>query len=297
MLTESLDLEWEFGDDLGVARRLRGLALVSMTEGDVAAAAELCVQAIDLLRAHGDDHAYDVVWTLFHLGLTRLAVNDPAGASEHMGEALAVNRGVGSLVATAHCELYLSRAAAKAGDVAATRSHLEASLAAMDEMGGVIAGPDWLWAGAGLAISEGRTRAALRLAGAAEALSHRSGLHVPEQLIVDLGAALDRAREQVGTVKADRLASDGAQRSLDELAVEVLAETEDVDDDPLTRREREIAELVAEGLNNPEIGRRLFISRRTVETHVEHIKQKLGLDTRTQIVAWVLGATVGSDHR
>ncbi len=55
---------------------------------------------------------------------------------------------------------------------------------------------------------------------------------------------------------------------------------------PLTRREHQIAELVAEGLSNKEIAARLVISQRTAETHVEHILVKLGFNTRAQIAAW-----------
>jgi non-specific serine/threonine protein kinase len=51
----------------------------------------------------------------------------------------------------------------------------------------------------------------------------------------------------------------------------------------LTRREREVAELVAEGLSNREIAKRFTISQRTVETHVEHILAKLALDNRTMV--------------
>jgi non-specific serine/threonine protein kinase len=55
----------------------------------------------------------------------------------------------------------------------------------------------------------------------------------------------------------------------------------------LTRREREIAGLVAEGLSNREIATRLVISVRTVETHVEHALVKLGFTSRAQIAAWL----------
>jgi non-specific serine/threonine protein kinase len=58
---------------------------------------------------------------------------------------------------------------------------------------------------------------------------------------------------------------------------------------PLSRREREIAALVAEGLTDRQIGRRLFISTRTVEGHVQQIRNKLGFDNRTQIASWMTG--------
>jgi DNA-binding NarL/FixJ family response regulator len=52
----------------------------------------------------------------------------------------------------------------------------------------------------------------------------------------------------------------------------------------LTSRELEIFRLLADGLSNPEIGQRLFISETTVKTHVTHILQKLGLRDRVQAV-------------
>jgi DNA-binding CsgD family transcriptional regulator len=56
---------------------------------------------------------------------------------------------------------------------------------------------------------------------------------------------------------------------------------------PLSRREAEIAELVARGLTNRQIGAAAHISERTVETHVQHVLAKLGLANRSQVAAWV----------
>jgi DNA-binding CsgD family transcriptional regulator len=58
----------------------------------------------------------------------------------------------------------------------------------------------------------------------------------------------------------------------------------------LTRREREVAELVATGLDNATIARRLFISPVTVKSHVAHIMAKTGATTRAQLVAQILSA-------
>ena len=56
---------------------------------------------------------------------------------------------------------------------------------------------------------------------------------------------------------------------------------------PLAPREVEVARLVGEGLTNKQIAARLFISDRTVATHVRNIMDKLGFATRAQIASWV----------
>jgi non-specific serine/threonine protein kinase len=59
-------------------------------------------------------------------------------------------------------------------------------------------------------------------------------------------------------------------------------------DGALTRRENEVAALIAEGKTNKEIAAKLLIARRTVEAHIEHILGKLGFISRTQIAVWVV---------
>jgi predicted ATPase/DNA-binding NarL/FixJ family response regulator len=65
---------------------------------------------------------------------------------------------------------------------------------------------------------------------------------------------------------------------------------------PLTRREQEIAELVAKGLTNREIASQLVISDRTAEGHVEHILTKLGFRSRGQIAAWLTEQQLPEPH-
>jgi non-specific serine/threonine protein kinase len=58
-------------------------------------------------------------------------------------------------------------------------------------------------------------------------------------------------------------------------------------DSVLTGREHEIAGLVAEGMSNREIAGRLVISKRTVDAHIEHIYDKLGISSRVQLATWL----------
>jgi len=55
---------------------------------------------------------------------------------------------------------------------------------------------------------------------------------------------------------------------------------------PLSPRERQVAELLAQGRSNREIAAALLVSRRTAESHVESILAKLGFTSRTQVAAW-----------
>jgi non-specific serine/threonine protein kinase len=61
----------------------------------------------------------------------------------------------------------------------------------------------------------------------------------------------------------------------------------EVGKDVLTPRERQIAELIRDGLSNKEIAETLVISRRTAEAHVEHILAKLGFTSRIQVATWM----------
>jgi DNA-binding NarL/FixJ family response regulator len=67
----------------------------------------------------------------------------------------------------------------------------------------------------------------------------------------------------------------------------VVATPDDASVAPLAKREADVARLVAEGLSNKQIGARLFISERTVDSHVRSILDKLGFNSRAQIAGWM----------
>ena len=66
--------------------------------------------------------------------------------------------------------------------------------------------------------------------------------------------------------------------------------------EPLSERERDIVHLLVLGHTNQEIGKKLFISVRTVDTHRAHIMRKLDLETRAELVMFALAnGLIGSD--
>ena len=64
----------------------------------------------------------------------------------------------------------------------------------------------------------------------------------------------------------------------------------------LTEREHTVVGLVAAGCSNPEIARRLYISRETVQTHLKHIFRKLGVDSRAALAAVAAGQLAARNH-
>jgi two-component system response regulator NreC len=107
---------------------------------------------------------------------------------------------------------------------------------------------------------------------------------------VSLGAAgylpkRSSARELVGAI---RLVANGGGYVEPDLGAKLVTLKGSPALEPLSERERDIIHLLALGYTNQEIGKRLFISVRTVDTHRAHVMRKLGLDTRAELVMFAL---------
>ena len=149
---------------------------------------------------------------------------------------------------------------------------------------------DVLEALAGAIADQQRFDEAVRLFGAADSVRDMTGyVRFP---VRQAGHESDVAhiRQALGP---DRLATawaEGAELSLDD-AVAYARRGKGRRRRPshgwnsLTPTELQIVELVAQGLTNPQIGDRLFISRRTVQTHLSHVFTKLGVSTRAELAA------------
>src|SRR5919199_716027 len=145
------------------------------------------------------------------------------------------------------------------------------------------------------AAGSGQPRRAAQLFGAAASVAPSAwaddrGPHAPL-----LAQARESATRALGEAKFG--AEFEAGKCLTRQAAMRLALGESDDDEiaapdgnetgPLARREVEVAQLVAEGLSNKQVAARLLISERTVATHVGHILDKLGFNSRAQIGGWL----------
>jgi predicted ATPase/DNA-binding CsgD family transcriptional regulator len=143
-----------------------------------------------------------------------------------------------------------------------------------------------------VAARQGRAERALRLAGATTALRAASGTKPkgPWSALIDEAVARARADlvSALGAAAARRAVAVGEAFTAEQTVAYALGGAPDVAADlgPLTRREAEVAELVAAGLSNRQLASRLGIAERTVEAHLDNVRAKLDLRTRTQVAAW-----------
>ncbi|RYE38528.1 MAG: response regulator transcription factor, partial [Hyphomicrobiales bacterium] len=107
----------------------------------------------------------------------------------------------------------------------------------------------------------------------------------------------NQTRRKLGSLAFGAARRKGEQLGFDAAIAYALREqqsdptTPAADASALTKRERQVADLIAEGLTNQAIADRLVISPRTAQGHVEHILAKLGFTSRTQVAAWVVERT------
>ena len=191
------------------------------------------------------------------------------------GEALRAMQDLGDPVGEAYALSVLGWLAADDGRLERSAWLLGAAQARWELAGGRLGG------NAGLEGHRARSAAAAaRVLGAdwyAELRARGAGM--PIEQIVALAVAGDDA---LPSVPGPRAAGDDRAGT----AAGPGGGNGQADAGELTSREREIAALVASGLSNRQIADRLFISRRTVDAHVNHIYAKLRISSRVQLTIW-----------
>ena len=147
-----------------------------------------------------------------------------------------------------------------------------------------------------VAAGSGQARLAAQLLGAAEMVRTQAGASLIPILAPLIAMAEASATAALGASKFQAEMNAGKRLSRDEAIRLALGEPAQVSPraaangdgrGPLGKREADVARLVAQGLSNKQIGTRLFISERTVDSHVRSILNKLGFNSRAQIAGWI----------
>ncbi|MFN2568594.1 MAG: LuxR C-terminal-related transcriptional regulator, partial [Candidatus Dormibacteria bacterium] len=244
LFTEASSTVAEAG--LRSAEALQGLGEVAVSRQDLRAARTLLEEALDVARAR--QNGRQTASVLGSLGRLARAQEDAQRAVALLSESL---------------ELY--RRGGYAPGIAQ----------ALEDLGG-------------LALDLSVPERAARLLGAAQALRDAQGYARPPVLEPVHQADVAAARDSLGTEACERAwragtalpAAEAVTYALKGWGPRVRGAT---GWSGLSRAERDVVSLVAEGLTNVEIGQRLFISPRTVETHLTHIFAKLDLNSRREL--------------
>ncbi|MDL4774614.1 LuxR C-terminal-related transcriptional regulator [Actinomadura xylanilytica] len=238
------------------------LASAHLFAGDIDRALASAEEGLALSRERGDQ--WSLSFTLYVRGGAHWMRGDIERAHRDALDALSVKEAFGDLFGITISVDLLSACAMSRGDFDRAGLLVGAAGALWETLGAPIQlGPRYL------AIREGVEKGCRQgLAPERYEEVRARGRDLPVERVIALARGTGPVAGPDGADGADRDArGDGAQSTL-------------------TRREAEVAGLVAEGLPNREIAERLGIAKRTADSHVEHILAKLGFASRIQIAVW-----------
>ncbi|WP_246365519.1 LuxR C-terminal-related transcriptional regulator [Nonomuraea rhodomycinica] len=301
MLKESQNLGERLGleDVLGYVALYSGM--IAMCEGDTDGAIELYEQALARHRALGDP--VGTTLALIRLSLAHSFRGDSTRAIAMGDECLAVADAYGEGWHKAYMMMALGVDVWRQGDLARAAALEAESLTFNRALGDPLGVGVNLEVLAWIATTERDHRRAARLYGILRTIWQMIG--APLSGFGHLARYHEQCerltREALGRSPFEAAFEEGARLSYDEALDYALQRDERVGErstgggerpaakgtGPLTRRETEIARLVAQGLTNKEIATALVISQRTAESHIEHIMSKLGFHSRAQVAVWV----------
>jgi non-specific serine/threonine protein kinase len=263
------------------------LGVVSGVAGDWPSANRYHSEALELAEQSGDRTR--VASCLNNLALLASAQGDQEGARKRLEQALEEAKGMGDRFLTAQISDSLALVAFRMGAYAVARRHYTEGIAISLEFEDTFTTANCLEGFALLFLAEGDPALTVRLMAAAKGLRAVVGSEPTPDWGVEVEEGLRAARVKLARTAADAAWKQGAALSMEEavrLATGAAARPAHDGSSPLTARERQVASLVAEGLTNVEIAARLKMADRTADAHVEHIRNKLGLRSRSQIAVW-----------
>jgi non-specific serine/threonine protein kinase len=270
---------------------LNGAGMVYSAGGDLDTAVRMCNEAASLLK--GSSNLRLTMGVKNALGLLAVERGDHTVARDLLTECVVHSRSEGNKARTAQHLESLANAQLGLGDVQGATAGWTESLSVFRDLDDPF-GTIWCLGGLALvAASHGDQERTLRLAAVADRMSREWSLKASSFRVQQLEDACRQARATLGSRKSDGAWNDGltmsAARALEyalgegKLGAEPMA-----DAGPLSRREREVVAMVAAGMTNRQIAERLFIAERTAEGHVERIRNKLGVRSRTEVATWAV---------
>jgi non-specific serine/threonine protein kinase len=300
LLDEGLALSRKLGDKSGLALSVSSLGHAVGHAEDHDRLATLREEAELLLRAPLDQRAR--AHLLLFLGVAAMSQGNPKLVSLHTNKALALFRKLGDIRHVAMSLGVIGLSAIDQGDHEQAAVVFEEDMRLLRELRdktGIVYG---LLGVAGVAALKGQSTRASKLCGASEILRESFGLPLTpmvrdhydyEGLVAAARAGLDEAAFRgawsEGRAMSPEQAIDYALGT-DKPPSIADTETKKMPDrespDVLTRRQREVVILVAQGLTNRQVAGELSISEHTVATHVREILKALRFGSRTQLAAW-----------
>jgi len=284
---ECVELCRRLGLNDELTNALNILGLLRSSAGDWSGADRYQEQALELSRELGNQ--LGIASSLNNMALGASARGDNESAARMLEQALAASRSSGNRFVLATILDSVARVRLRSGETEAARALYREALSMSVELANSLNIVVCLEGLALLALADGDATRTVKLAAAANAVRTRLGNEATPDWTGEVNNGVVVARMKLGRQAADTAWQQGAAMNTQEavdFAIGAGPAAIHANGNPLTGRETQVALLIAEGLTNPEIAKRLRMADRTADAHVEHIRNKLGLRSRSQIAVW-----------